>query len=115
GDRKVASEIPGRAARQNHGPNIGIAGVTIQRRSYRVAHLRVEIDSLGAAQCNDCDSIGHARGQNVGGHGILLNYDRLCSSMASFMPPFLLKYCFSSLARAYPASVDPTKKNEHNK
>src|SRR5713101_5610079 len=33
GDTKVASEIPGRAARQNHGPNIGIPGITIQRRS----------------------------------------------------------------------------------
>src|SRR5882672_3734070 len=80
GDRKVASEIPGRAARQYHGANIGIPSVTIQRRGERVAHLRVEIDSPGTTQRNDCDSLDHARGQNVGGHGILLSCDRLCFS-----------------------------------
>src|SRR5258708_22439223 len=77
GDRKVASEIAGRTTPQNPGAKIGISGVSVQRRSERVAHLRVEIDSVGAAQRNDCDSIGHARGQNVGGHGILLSCDHL--------------------------------------
>ena len=105
----MANKITGRAARHDDDANIRIPGETVQRLGERVAHLLVEIDALWAAQCNECDSVGHARGENVGGHGILLSCDHLFFNGAfhTAIPAQVL--CFALRSRVcagsrYPAS-----------
>src|SRR6266576_2908409 len=64
----MAIEITGCAAIHDDNANVGVARESVQRFGERVAHLRVEVDASCAAQCNDRNSIGYTRRQNIGVH-----------------------------------------------
>lgn len=64
-------EITGRSSGHDDYTNMGVAREFFQLPGERVAHLSVEIDSFGAAQCNERNSIGYFCRQNIGVHGHL--------------------------------------------
>src|SRR5262249_15343576 len=72
-DGKMTNKIPGCAASHDDNANVRVARASVQRLGERVAHLLVEIDAPGAAQCNDRNAIGYSCRQNIGVHRVLLS------------------------------------------
>src|SRR6266404_2594251 len=74
-DGIMTNKITGCAASHDHNANLGVARESVQRRGERVPHLLVEVNALGAAQCNDRNPIGYSCRQNIGVHQVLLSWD----------------------------------------
>src|SRR6185369_8823525 len=65
---KMSIEITGRSSGHDDDTNVRVSRESFQRFGQRIAHLGVEIDSFGAAQCNERNSIGYLCRQNIGVH-----------------------------------------------
>lgn len=68
----MTNKITGCAAGHDDSANVRVAGEPVERLGQRVAHLLVEIDTAGAAQCKDRNSIGNFCRQNIGVHRVLV-------------------------------------------
>src|SRR5262249_18040778 len=59
-DGKMPNKITGCAASHDDNAHVSVARASVQRLGECVAHLLVEIDAPGAAQCNDRNAIGYS-------------------------------------------------------
>src|ERR1700730_11445682 len=71
-DGKMTDKITGCAASHDDNAIARIAGESVEDLGERITHLRIEIDSLGATQCDHRDSIGYSRRQNIRVHRVFL-------------------------------------------